>query len=113
MASWHATPCIRGRVASEVDVKEGRAVFYLDLSEGQESRPFDSALPCCAILHEENERQVPVIVIQVETSLNNVNQVKIFAGYRLLAGGNGICFVHELELLNLPDPRFTEDRIAR
>jgi hypothetical protein len=110
--SWHATPCIWGRVATETDVRDGRAVFHLDLSEGQKSRPFALALPCCSILHGEDEREVPVIVIQVETSINNENQVKTFAGYRLLEGGNGICLLHELELLNEPDTRFAGDRIA-
>ena len=112
MASWHATPCIRGQVATEADVKDGRAVFYLDLSAGQKSRPFDLALPCCAILHGENDRDVPVIVIQIETSINSVNEVKIFAGYRMLAGGNGVCLLNELEVLNEPDGRFTRDQTA-
>jgi hypothetical protein len=112
MASWHATPCIRGRVATEVDVKNGKAVFYLDLSTGQNSWPSDCALPCCAILHAENG-DVPVIVIQIQTSINNVSEAKIFAGYRLLAGGNGICLLSELELLNEPDARFTQDDFVR
>jgi hypothetical protein len=109
VASWQATPCIRGRVATEADVKGGTAVFYLDLTEGQDSRPFDLALPRCAILTGGNDHEhgVPVILIQVETSINNENQVKNFAGYRPLAGGNGICLLHELELLKEPDARFT------
>jgi len=112
MASWHATPCIRGRVATEVDVKNGKAVFYLDLSDGQKSRPYDFALPCCAILHAENG-EAPVIVIQIETSINSLSESKIFAGYRLLAGGNGICLLSELELLNEPDARFTQDHLLK
>ncbi len=111
MASWHATPCIRGRAATEVDVKNGRAVFYLDVSAGQKSRPSDFALPCCAILHAESE--IPVIVIQIETSINNIGEAKIFAGYRPLAGGNGICLLSELELLNEPDARFTQDHLVQ
>jgi hypothetical protein len=106
IASWRATPCIRGRVATETDVKDGKAIFYFDLSKGQESSPFDLALPCCSILHGENEREIPVIVIQAETSISNANQVKNFAGYRLVAGGTGICLLHELELLDEPDGRF-------
>jgi hypothetical protein len=105
--SWYTTPSIRGRVATEGDVKDGRAVFFLGLSGGQESRPFDLALPCCAILHGENEADLPVIVIQAETSINTINQAKTFAGYRLLGGGNGICLLHELDLLSEPDARFT------
>jgi hypothetical protein len=112
IASWPATPCTRGQVATEVDVKDGRAVFYLDLSAGQKSRPFDLVLPRCAILRSENDRDVPVIVIQIETSINSADEEKIFAGYRLLAGGNGVCLLNELELLNGPDDRFTREQNA-
>ncbi len=59
MANWRDTPCIRGRVATEDDANAGRAVFYLNLSEGQESRPVDLDLPRCAILHEEVKATCP------------------------------------------------------
>ena len=66
MANWHETPCVRGRVATEDDAKAGSAVFHLDLSEGQESHPIDLDLPRCAILHEDGEDDLPVIVVQAE-----------------------------------------------
>jgi hypothetical protein len=94
-------------VATEDDVKAGRAVFYLDLSVGQESHPGALNLPCCALLHDENSKATPVIVIQVEESDNRSGSVKVFAGYRPLTGGNGICMLHQLELLEYPDHRFT------
>ena len=28
---WQQTPCLRGRIAIEQDVKDGRAVFYLGM----------------------------------------------------------------------------------
>jgi len=36
-------------------------------------------------LHGENEREVPVIVIQIETSINTVNKVKIYMKREILA----------------------------
>ncbi len=45
MTNWRETPCIKGRVATEDDAKAGRAVFYLDLSQGQKSCPVDFDLP--------------------------------------------------------------------
>ncbi len=45
MTNWRETPCIQGRAATEDDANAGRAVFYLNLSEGQESRPVDLDLP--------------------------------------------------------------------
>jgi len=59
------------------------------------------------VLHDENGGTTPVIVIQVEESDNRSGSVKVFAGYRPLTGGNGICMLHQLELLDHPDHRFT------
>jgi len=106
MANWRETPCIQRRVATEDDVNAGRAVFYLDLSEGQASDPVDIDLPRCAILHEEGEGDLPVIVIQAEEGNNGT--VQLIAGYRSLTGGNGICMLYQLELLPEPDHRFAE-----
>lgn len=82
----------------------GKAVFYLDLSEGQESHPVELDLPRCAILHEDAEGDIPVVVIQAEEGDNGT--VQLIAGYRPLTGGNGVCMLHELELLPEPDHRF-------
>jgi hypothetical protein len=106
IANWRETPCIRGRVATEDDANAGRAVFYINLSEGQESRPVDLDLPQCAILHEEGEDDIPVIVIQAEEGNNGT--VQLLAGYRPLPGGSGICMLNQLELLPEPDHRFTD-----
>jgi hypothetical protein len=95
---------LRGRVATEDDANGGRAVFYINLSEGQESRPVDLDLPRCAILHEEGEDDIPVIVIQAEEGNNGT--VQLLAGYRPLTGGSGICMLNQLELLPEPDHRF-------
>jgi hypothetical protein len=108
MANWRETPCIRGRAATEDDANAGRAVFYLDVSEGQESHPVDLDLPRCAILHEEDEGDLPVIVIQAENGNNGTGAVELIAGYRPLTGGNGICMLYQLELLPEPDHRFAE-----
>jgi hypothetical protein len=106
MENWRETPCIQGRVATEDDANAGRAVFYLDLSEGQESHPVDLDLPRCAVLHEEGEDDLPVIVIQAEEGNNG--SVQLIAGYRPLTGGSGICMLNQLELLPQPDHRFSE-----
>jgi len=107
LGNWRETPCLHRRVATEDDVKAGRAVFYLDLSEGQESHPGALNLPHCAVLHDEDGRATPVIVIQVEESDTHSGSVEVFAGYRPLTGGNGICMLQQLELLEHPDHRFT------
>jgi hypothetical protein len=91
------------RLATEADVKEGRAVFFVT---GDPSvKPLDLALPCCAIWNDtEKKRAVPVIVIQA------VQSAKVTAvGFRFLAGGNGVCLLSELEILKGPDERFKEE----
>jgi hypothetical protein len=113
LEAWRETPCIRGRAATEDDANAGRAVFYLDLSEGQESRPVDLDLPRCAILHEEDEDDLPVIVIQAEEGNNGTDAVQLIAGYRPLTGGSGICMLYQLELLPEPNHRFAESPPTR
>jgi hypothetical protein len=109
MANWRKTPCVRGRVATEDDASAGRAAFYLDLSDGQESRPVDLDLPRCAILHEEGEGDLPVIVIQAEEGYNGT--VQLIAGYRPLTGGIGICMLNQLKFLSEPDHRFAVNEV--
>lgn len=99
MKIWRETPCLVGRIATEADVKDGRAAFYV--TGDPVMKALDIPLPACAILHGEKEKEIPIIVIQaVQTS-------KITAiGYRLLSGGNGVCSLSEIEILKEPDERF-------
>lgn len=97
---WKTVPSISGRLATEVDVKEGRAVFYLDNAEEIGAEPMSMILPGCAILKTEKE-PVPVVVIQAEKV-----EAQKYIGYRDLFGGNGICTLDELELIDGPDERF-------
>ena len=100
MAHWKDTPCVVGRLATETDVKEGRAAFYVTGDPAM--KPLEIVLPACAIWNDsERKRAVPVILIQaVQTS-------KITAvGFRFLSGGNGVCLLSELEILKGPDERF-------
>ena len=95
---WQQTPCLRGRVAVEQDVKDGRAVFYLQGDEP--SVHIDIGLPHCAILSAEGQ-SVPVVIIQSERAGE-----KHYVGYRPVSGGNGICMIFEVQLLEKPDETF-------
>jgi hypothetical protein len=97
---WHETPCLRGRVAVEQDVKDGRAVFYIRDAEDMGVVPVDIGLPRCAIFTDAGQ-DIPVVVIQSER-LDDKHSV----GYRPLSGGNGICTISDVELLDKPDARF-------
>jgi hypothetical protein len=100
---WRDVPFISGRVALEEDVQAGRAVFYLGNADEIGAQAYDIDLPRCAILTDEESGEVlPVIVIQVEQA-----EDVIYVGYRLLDGGNGMCTLPEVELLDEPDDRFT------
>jgi hypothetical protein len=88
---WRSTPCVQGRPATEEDVCEGRAVFYVDGPSTAIAMP----LPHCAYFQDEGGSAVPVVVIQAETQ----DGTKVLIGYRPLSGGNGICTFDEIQLL--------------
>ena len=93
-------PVTKSRCATEEDVAKGRAIFHVPVGDEYESsRPADIELPCPAVLISTSQ---PVIVIQAE----EVNG-KTAVGYRPVSGGNGLCMLEELELLEVPDERFT------
>jgi len=98
--NWQQTPCLRGRVAAEQDVKDGRAVFYLGNADEIGAVHVDIGLPHCAIIHARGA-DVPAVVIQSERAQN-----KHYVGYRPLSGGNGLCVLSEIELLAEPDADF-------
>ncbi|HWZ94937.1 MAG TPA: hypothetical protein VNW30_07065 [Opitutaceae bacterium] len=101
MKHWKTTPCVSGRLATEQDVREERATFYLS-GDRSELKPILIPLPACAIHHEEKEkRATPVILIQAEET----PKIKT-VGFRYLGGGNGVCTLAELEILKEPDGRF-------
>jgi hypothetical protein len=101
MHKWKDTPCISGRLATEQDIKDGKAVFYIS-GDRSELKPLDISLPACAIWHDaQSKKDTPVILIQAEET------PKLKAvGFRFLSGGNGACTLAELEILKSPDERF-------
>jgi len=101
---WQETPCLRGRVAVEQDVKDGRAVFYIQDAEELGVVFVDIGLPRCAIFSEDS-REIPVVIIQSER-LGEKHTI----GYRSLDCGNGICTIAEVELLERPDERSPAQR---
>jgi hypothetical protein len=97
---WQETPCLRGRVAVEQDVRDGRAVYYIKDADEIGVVHADIGLPHCAILSADGE-SLPVVIIQSEQL-----GAKHTIGYRPLSGGNGICTIAEVDLLKEPDERF-------
>jgi len=100
---WQQTPCLRGRVAVEQDVKDGRAVFYLRNADKTGAVHVDIGLPHCAVLSADGQR-IPVVIIQSE----RVGE-KHYIGYRPVSGGNGICLLFEVQLLEKPDETFYQN----
>ena len=99
---WQQTPCLRGHIAGEQDVKDGRAVFYLDNAAEIGAVHVDIGLPHCAVIDADGHH-IPAIVIQSERA-----DSKHYIGYRPISGGNGICVFAQVELLPEPDARFYE-----
>jgi hypothetical protein len=98
---WRDIPCVSGRLATEQDVKEGKAAFYLG-GNRSELKPIKISLPACAIQHDaKSNKDIPVILIQAEET----PKIKVI-GIRFLSGGNGVCTLEELQILKGPDERF-------
>ncbi|WP_434938544.1 hypothetical protein ACRWQN_14605 [Shewanella sp. HL-SH8] len=95
---WESLPHLSGRVATEDDVKNGVAVFYIP--EG--SFALNAMLPTCVIqIDEETGERTPAVVIQAEQAGEQV-----YLGLRYLTGGNGICGLDEVEQLEEPNEEF-------
>jgi hypothetical protein len=99
---WQQTPCLRGRIAVEQDVKDGRAVFYLGNAGEIRAVHVDVGLPHCAVVRAD-ATEIPAVLIQSEGAGD-----KHYIGYRPITGGNGVCVFSEVELLSEPDARFHE-----
>ncbi|NUN70942.1 MAG: hypothetical protein HUU02_14675 [Bacteroidetes bacterium] len=101
ISEWKTTPCINGRLATEADVKEGRAVFFIQEPD-EETRIEPIVIPSCVIvLDTETNEEIPAIAIQAEFV-----DGQVLIGYRPLSGGNGVCAIDEVHFINKPDARF-------
>ena len=98
LANWKTTPHVSGRVATELDITFGRAVFCIPEGSTPESIP----LPACGIQKDsESGKETPVVIIQAEKAAGEV-----VLGVRYLQGGNGMCSLNKVEFLDGPDARF-------
>jgi hypothetical protein len=91
---WNQVPHVKERIATEQDVIEGRAVYYIN-DGGQGHQTLDIPIPSIAYhVDSETKEKAVVVVIQAEQSAD-----KEVIGYRMLDGGNGVCLLWELEFL--------------
>ena len=87
LKSWQDVPHVSARRATESDVLEGRAVFYV---EG-ESEPHVMPLPCLAVQLMKDGTEIKVAIIQAELGPDGP-----ILGVRYFDGGNGICRLDEV-----------------
>ena len=100
---WDRVDCLAGRIATERDISEGRAIFCSPIGAGSiPSTAHPMSLPAPAIFRDSGSGDlVAVVVIQAERAPWGV-----IIGYRPLAGGSGICSLEEVELIDPSDARF-------
>ena len=92
LETWKQVPVISGRVATENDVEEGRAVFYVPSG----SEPYETDLPLFALQAEEGaNKKIPCVVIQIEITPEGTT-----VGVRYVEGGNGVGMANEFEFYN-------------
>ena len=85
--AWRHVSSVSARQATDGDVQEGRAVFYVD---GQ-SEPYDIDLPCLGFQTMGDGTEVKVVIVQAEHSPNGP-----ILGVRYFEGGNGVCSLREV-----------------
>jgi hypothetical protein len=92
---WEKVLFIKDRIATEEDVKSGRAVFYVKNDEVNEyHQPIDIEIPSLAYHVDETGERKMVVMIQTETTGEQE-----LAGIRFFEGGNGVCMLDELEFI--------------
>jgi len=89
---------LSGRAATKADVDSGRAAFVAMLDGKPVGKPLKIKLPQYAF-HLDNGKKTPVILIQAEQMGD-----KMYAGARLLDGGELVGFLDEFELLGVTPP---------
>jgi hypothetical protein len=90
---WDETPYLAHRVATEKDVIEGTATFYI--SGANNHKQIDIKLPSMAILiDQDTHEELKVIIIQAEQADD-----RQLIGYRFIDGGNGVCTMDEVKLI--------------
>ena len=87
---WRTTPCLHGRQATEQDVKDGRAVYYVNGA----TELADLSLPACGYQRLDDGTEQAVVVVQAEVIPDGT-----LLGVRPLSGGNGICLDTDVRLL--------------
>jgi hypothetical protein len=93
--NWEETNFIKGKTATEEDVKSGNAVFYIEKEEHVDQQPLDIQIPSLAYqLDEETGEKKLVVIIQAEKAGDQE-----LVGIRYFEGGNGVCMSHELEFI--------------
>ena len=92
--SWDKTPAINGRLATENDVTNGYAVYYID-NKSPDHKPLDIQLPKLAYWTDtDTKKEKLVVVIQIETTPKDT-----IVGFRNIEGGNAVCLLYELKFL--------------
>ena len=96
--NWADVPCIKERTAEEVDVENGIAVFAIPSG----SEVYGINLPSCLVhIEEETENRIPGIIIHAEKTEEGA-----FLGIRYIVGGNGVCTLDVIEILEGPNGEF-------
>ena len=98
LKNWTDTPHLKGRLATESDVKSGAATFIID-GQGQEHRPLDIKIPALAFqIGVDTKEKTAVVVIQGE----QIGEQQI-VGIKYLDGSDGVCTLSELQFVESPD----------
>lgn len=93
--NWQNLPVMRDRIATNEDVSAGNAVFNLRPEDGV-AMPINMRLPQTAIYYHEDQRQIPVIIVQAEELGDN----KIIGMYTL----DGEVMIGALTEVDLVEP---------
>lgn len=104
--TWPTLPTVGfivNRPATVDDVDRGNAVFCQQADDGEPSEPFDVEIPQYAIWHEDDDGNVPAILVQAEHHITDPDGEPVF-GLRTLDGREVVATSGEVSLLSKQAP---------
>jgi hypothetical protein len=101
LESWNKAVVFKGRLATDADVTEGRAIF--SLKDTENGRPLEMELPQPVIWYEDDD-EFGALVVQAEAHETEDGETLEVLGLLLPNGDEVIAFTDDVDEVDATDP---------